>query len=142
MQKKVRFLGWMSMPRRSQLHCGSRRRSAQAWELIPNRGESIRKLVKGGASGASAACYEAGPTGYVLYELAELGVECVVIAPTLVPVKAGDRVKTTADALRLAAVIVRRSDGGVGSRCGLGSAARSGAGARSSQTGSATGASS
>ena len=41
------------------------------------------------------ACYEAGPTGYVLYwQLAELGVECAVIAPTLVPVKAGDRVKT------------------------------------------------
>ena len=41
------------------------------------------------------ACYEAGPTGYVLYwQLTELGVECEVIAPTLVPVKAGDRVKT------------------------------------------------
>ena len=41
------------------------------------------------------ACYEAGPTGYVLYwQLAELGVKCEVIAPTLVPVKAGDRVKT------------------------------------------------
>ena len=40
-------------------------------------------------------CYEAGPTGYVLYwQLAELGVQCEVIAPSLVPVKAGDRVKT------------------------------------------------
>ena len=34
-------------------------------------------------------------TGYVLsWQLAELGVECEVVAPTLVPVKAGDRVKT------------------------------------------------
>ena len=50
------------------------------------------------------ACYEAGPTGYVLYwQLAELGVECEVIAPTLVPRKAGDRVKTDRrDAERLA----------------------------------------
>jgi transposase len=33
--------------------------------------------------------------GYVVYwQLAELGVECEVVAPTLVPVKAGDRVKT------------------------------------------------
>ena len=41
------------------------------------------------------ACYEAGPTGYVLYwQLTELGVRCEVVAPTLVPVKAGDRVKT------------------------------------------------
>jgi transposase len=41
------------------------------------------------------ACYEAGPTGYVLYwQLTELGVDCQVIAPSLVPTKAGDRVKT------------------------------------------------
>ncbi|MGB8478314.1 MAG: transposase [Acidobacteriaceae bacterium] len=50
------------------------------------------------------ACCEAGPTGYVLYwQLAELGVKCEVIAPTLVPMKAGDRVKTDRrDAERLA----------------------------------------
>jgi transposase len=50
------------------------------------------------------ACYEAGPTGYVLYwQLTELGVKCEVIAPTLVPMKAGDRVKTDRrDAERLA----------------------------------------
>jgi hypothetical protein len=42
------------------------------------------------------ACYEACPTGYVLYwQLSELGVECVVIAPTLAPVRAGDRVRTS-----------------------------------------------
>lgn len=41
------------------------------------------------------ACYEAGPTGYVLYwQLTALGVDCQVIAPSLVPTKAGDRVKT------------------------------------------------
>jgi transposase len=50
------------------------------------------------------ACYEAGPTGYVLYwQLTQLGVECAVVAPTLVPTKAGDRVKTDRrDALKLA----------------------------------------
>src|SRR6202046_4606980 len=52
----------------------------------------IRKL---GTAEKLRACYEAGPTGYVVYwQLAELGVECEVVAPTLVPVKAGDRVKT------------------------------------------------
>jgi transposase len=63
---------------------------------IPNRVESIRKLVKKlGSVEQLQACYEAGPTGYVLYwQLAELGVKCEVIAPTLVPVKAGNRVKT------------------------------------------------
>ena len=49
-------------------------------------------------------CYEAGPTGYVVYwQLTALGVTCEVVAPTLVPVKAGDRVKTDRrDALKLA----------------------------------------
>ena len=64
--------------------------------VIPNRKESVRKLVrKLGPPARLRACYEAGPTGYVLYwQLAELGVKCEVVAPTLVPVKAGDRVKT------------------------------------------------
>ena len=63
---------------------------------IPNRLESIRKIVaKLGPAKDLQACYEAGPTGYVLYwQLTALGVACEVVAPSLVPVKAGDRVKT------------------------------------------------
>ena len=73
--------------------------------VIPNRLESIRKtLQKLGAADQLRVCYEAGPTGYVLYwQLTALGVACEVIAPTLVPVKAGDRVKTDRrDAVKLA----------------------------------------
>jgi transposase len=64
--------------------------------MIPNRLESIRKLVqKLGPAKDLRFCYEAGPTGYVLYwQLTGLGAVCAVVAPTLVPVKAGDRVKT------------------------------------------------
>jgi transposase len=64
--------------------------------VIPNRLESIRKAVaKLGPAKLLKACYEAGPTGYVLYwQLTQLGVHCEVIAPSLVPAKAGDRVKT------------------------------------------------
>jgi transposase len=72
---------------------------------IANREESVRKLVKKlNEGGAWRACYEAGPTGYTLYwQLTKLGIPCVVIAPTLVPTKAGDRVKTDRrDARRLA----------------------------------------
>ncbi len=49
-------------------------------------------------------CYEAGPCGYVLYwQLTKLGVHCDVVAPTLVPTKPGDRVKTDRrDAAKLA----------------------------------------
>jgi transposase len=64
--------------------------------VIPNRPESIRKLLKKlGPAESLRVCYEAGPTGYVVYwPLTALGVRCEVIAPTLEPVKAGDRVKT------------------------------------------------
>ncbi len=72
---------------------------------IPNQADSIRRLVKKlGGPDELRACYEAGPTGYVLYwQLTALGVACEVVAPTLVPVKAGDRVKTDRrDAVKLA----------------------------------------
>ncbi len=64
--------------------------------IIPNRPESVRKLIrKLGPTEHLRVCYEAGPTGYVLYwQLVSLGVKCVVVAPTLIPVKSGDRVKT------------------------------------------------
>ncbi|MGD0136939.1 MAG: transposase, partial [Bryobacteraceae bacterium] len=64
--------------------------------MIPNRLESIRKLVaKLGPAKQLKVCYEAGPTGYALYwQLTALGVACEVVAPSLVPVKPGDRVKT------------------------------------------------
>jgi transposase len=60
--------------------------------VIPNREEPIRRLIrKLGDVKQLRACYEAGPTGYVLYwQLTALGVQCDVIAPTLVPVKTGD----------------------------------------------------
>ncbi len=63
---------------------------------IPNTPDAVRRLItKLGARERLRVCYEAGPTGYVLYrQLTELGVHCAVVAPTLVPVKAGDRVKT------------------------------------------------
>lgn len=72
---------------------------------IPNRPESVKKLArKLSVEGAWTACYEAGPTGYALYwQLVGLGIPCEVIAPSLVPTKPGDRVKTDRrDAERLA----------------------------------------
>ncbi|MDH5206579.1 MAG: IS110 family transposase [Hylemonella sp.] len=64
--------------------------------VVPNGVESIRKLVgKLGGAKRLRVCYEAGPTGYALYwQLAALGVACEVIAPSLIPRKPGERVKT------------------------------------------------
>jgi transposase len=73
--------------------------------LIPNRPESIRRLVRKLEPVEQLRfCYEAGPTGYVLYwQLTALGAKCEVVAPSLVPSKPGDRVKTDRrDALKLA----------------------------------------
>ena len=49
-------------------------------------------------------CYEAGPCGYGLYrQLLELGHDCQVVAPSLIPRKPGDRIKTDRrDACKLA----------------------------------------
>ena len=48
-------------------------------------------------------CYEAGPTGFGLYRyLVERGVECVVVAPGLIPRRPGDRVKPILVTRRLA----------------------------------------
>src|ERR671936_1718938 len=52
-------------------------------------------------------CYEAGPTGFGLYRyLVECGIDCVVVAPGLVPQRPGDRVKTDPrDARKLARLL-------------------------------------
>ena len=67
------------------------------------------KLVKKLASRYRSLtfCYEAGPTGYELYRLIKrLGHDCIVAAPSLIPRKAGDRVKTNRrDALSLARLL-------------------------------------
>jgi transposase len=72
---------------------------------IPYQEDAVRRLMrKLGPAKRLRACYEAGPHGYSLYwQLSKLGVHCDVVAPTLVPVRAGDRVKTNRrDAEKLA----------------------------------------
>jgi transposase len=96
MKEKLRFLGLDVHAETIAVAIAEPDGEVRSLGTIANRTESVRKLVtKLGSVEQLRACYEAGPTGYVLYwQLAELGVKCEVIAPTLVPVKAGDRVKT------------------------------------------------
>jgi transposase len=81
------------------------RGAAVNWRTIPNDGVRLRKalkmLVKDGE--VLKVCYEAGPTGFGLCRrLREAGIDCIVVAPSLVPGKPGDRVKTDRrDARRL-----------------------------------------
>jgi transposase len=68
---------------------------------------AIRRFIDrvGGPEGL-AVCYEAGPGGFALWRLlTSMGVACDVVAPSLVPVRAGDHVKTDRrDAKKLVAL--------------------------------------
>lgn len=73
---------------------------------IAHDSKSVRKLLKRLSPNGEVLnfCYEAGPTGYGLYRgLTGQGHECDVVAPSLIPRKAGERLKTDRrDALMLA----------------------------------------
>jgi transposase len=72
---------------------------------IENSTTAVGKLVKklSAKYGRLTFCYEAGPTGYGLHrQITKLGHGCIVVAPSLIPKKRGDRVKTNRrDALSL-----------------------------------------
>src|SRR5437879_1875525 len=69
----------------------------------------IRKLESKGAPFAIA--YEAGPCGYWLYRyLTRRGLSCLVVAPSLIPRKPGDRVKTNRRDALSAVKLLRASE--------------------------------
>ena len=76
------------------------------WKLVNEPGavrRLARKLEREGPDGVRC-CYEAGPGGYVLQrQLMAAGIPCTVIAPSLIPVKPGQAIKTDRrDARKLA----------------------------------------
>jgi transposase len=76
--------------------------------VVANEIGALRKLLKKvGDIKSMKICYEAGPCGYALYwALVELGAECIVVAPSLIPQKSGDKVKTDRkDAEKLARLL-------------------------------------
>ncbi|MTH35926.1 transposase [Paracoccus limosus] len=85
---------------------GTRGGEVRHWGSVPHRPYQIRKRVEKLAAGGAQLhfCYEAGPCGYSLHrQLVKMGHDCIVVAPSLIPVMAGDRVMTDRrDALMLA----------------------------------------
>ena len=105
MREKLRFLGMDVHAETISVAVAEPDGTVRSLGTIANREDAIRKFIrKLGPAEQLRACYEAGPTGFVLYwQLTQLGVECAVVAPSLVPKKPGDRVKTDRrDAMKLA----------------------------------------
>ena len=67
----------------------------QQWE-VANEPTALRRLIRKLKAHAPLRCvYEAGPTGYALQrQLQSAGIECMIAAPSLIPVSQGDRIKT------------------------------------------------
>jgi len=85
---------------------GGRGGEVRSIGTVVNDAGQISKLVERLSKGGRELqfCYEAGPCGYGLHrQLTGLGHDCIVVAPSLIPMKAGDRVKTDRrDAMMLA----------------------------------------
>jgi hypothetical protein len=86
----------------------SRTGEVRFYGTIPNTPEAIRRLVDRLRSGGDLHfCYEAGGCGYGIYrQLLQLGTSCMVIAPSMMPKKPGDRIKNDRrDAVTLARLL-------------------------------------
>jgi transposase len=81
-------------------------RKPLAWSQASTT-DAVRRLIrklKREAPGPIECCYEAGPTGYALYRnLRSEEIGCTVVAPSLIPIRPGSRIKTDRrDAAKLA----------------------------------------
>jgi len=84
------------------------REPAESLGMIANDPDAVVRLVhKLGPVDDALWCYEAGPCGYGLQrQLTGMGAVCTVVAPSLIPTKPGDRVKTDRrDAQKLARLL-------------------------------------
>jgi len=96
MSKNTRYLGLDVHAETITAAIAEGRQKIRSLGQFPNRPEAVRKFIEklGGPNGLKV-CYEAGPTGYALYwQLTKMEVECEVVAPSLIPKKSGERIKT------------------------------------------------
>src|SRR6202166_2703046 len=76
---------------------GGLRGEVREYGRIANTATALDRLLRklGGDGVTLRFCYEAGPCGYgIQRQVSTAGHECVVVAPSLIPRRAGDRVKT------------------------------------------------
>jgi transposase len=70
---------------------------ATPYGTFPNTAAALEKLMtrlRQAGTGPLKFCYEAGPCGYGVHRtLTRLGADCMVVAPSMIPRKSGDRQK-------------------------------------------------
>jgi transposase len=110
MAKNTRFVGLDVHAETISVAVAEGRNQVRSLGTIANRLEAVRRLLgKLGKLTELRVCYEAGPTGYALHwELTRLGVQCEVIAPSLVPMKSNDLKSQQSVTSALPALQVRR----------------------------------
>lgn len=108
MSERIRYVGLDVSKATIQVAVAETDGTVVEYGSMANDPGAVRRLVKTlGKEAKLVSAYEAGPTGYPLHrQLVALGVENMVIAPSLMPKRSGDRVKTDRrDAIQLARLL-------------------------------------
>jgi transposase len=109
MSERTRFVGLDAHAATIAVAVADQDGSVSEHGIIVNDPHAVRTLITrlSAAEVRLQLAYEAGPTGYALHrQLTSLGVACMVVAPSLIPRRPGDRVKTDSrDAVTLARLL-------------------------------------
>jgi transposase len=107
--RRVRYIGLDVHKATIAVAIAEEEGSPSSYGTLANDPDAVRKLMTqlGGKGVELRVAYEAGPTGYALHrQLTKMGIECIVVAPSLIPIRPGDKIKTDRrDALKLARLL-------------------------------------
>jgi hypothetical protein len=95
--KKILYVGMDVHKESIAIACGAEGEEIRYYGTISNHFAALDTVARKLVSSGHIPCfvYEAGPGGYTIYRhLCDNGLACMVAAPSLIPRKAGDRVKT------------------------------------------------
>ena len=112
MNKRIIFIGLDVHKETVSIAIAEHNKEPRSLGKISNNPEAIYKVMrKLGPFKRLKVCYEAGPCGYVIYrQLSKLGIECLVVAPSMIPKKPGVRVKTDSKDATMLARLLRSND--------------------------------
>jgi transposase len=108
-QRQIRYIGLDVHKASISVAIAEESGTPTSYGKVDNEPSAMRKLMTrlGGPEVELRVAYEAGPTGYALHrQLTSLGIDCMVVAPSLIPTQPGNKVKTDKrDALKLARLL-------------------------------------